>query len=117
MSTPRSAASDRPEQATDSLAREIAEWLTRTPRQLPSHYLYDALGSSLFEAICHLPWYRIAEIEQHLLEIHAASIFAKLGPVSAVAELGPGSGHKLVTLLSRRVQRHATVHLVDVSSE
>ncbi|HUR34141.1 MAG TPA: L-histidine N(alpha)-methyltransferase [Vicinamibacterales bacterium] len=117
MSTPRSAAPGLPEQETPTVAAEIAEWLTRTPRQLPAHYLYDRLGSVLFEAICHLPWYRIAEREQRLLARQGRTIFSMLGTVSAVVELGPGSGGKLVTLLSARAQRHATVHLVDVSAK
>ena len=37
--------------------------LALTPKQLQSKYLYDALGSSLFEAICRLPWYRITRAE------------------------------------------------------
>ena len=35
----------------------------RDAAQLPSRYLYDALGSALFEAICRLPWYRITRAE------------------------------------------------------
>jgi len=113
---PRSAAS-RPDEASVALALEIGRALTRTPRQLPSHYLYDRLGSSLFEAICRLPWYRITEVEQRLLDRHAEHIFAQLGPVTSVVELGPGSGEKLATLISARSIRNVTVHLVDVSSE
>ena len=36
-------------------ATDVAYYLTLSPRQLPSRYLYDALGSTLFEAICLLP--------------------------------------------------------------
>jgi len=115
MSTPHSAASG-PSDAP-AVADEIVDALTRSPRQLPSHYLYDPLGSSLFEAICRLPWYRIAGIEQHLLRRHGAAIFSALGRLSSVVELGPGSGAKLVTLLSTRRARGLEVHLVDVSLE
>jgi dimethylhistidine N-methyltransferase len=116
MSTPHSAASS-PSEAPPAVRDEIVDALTRSPRQLPSHYLYDRLGSSLFEAICHLPWYRIAEIERDLLQRHGAAIFSALGHVSSVVELGPGSGAKLVTLLSTQRARHLDVHLVDVSLE
>jgi L-histidine Nalpha-methyltransferase len=91
--------------------------LTRTPRQLPSHALYDRLGSSLFEAICHLPWYRIARVEQRLLASHTAVINGIVGPISAAAELGPGSGEKLATLLSARRMHNIRVFLIDVSAE
>jgi len=116
MSMPRSAAS-RSDEASVALAQEIARSLTRAPRQLPSHYLYDRLGSSLFEAICRLPWYRIAKVEQRLLDNHSERIFEELGPVTSVVELGPGSGEKLATLISARTVRNVRVHLVDVSAE
>jgi L-histidine N-alpha-methyltransferase len=114
---PRSAASPLTDAATSPAAAEIADWLTRTPRQLPSHYLYDRLGSALFEAICHLPWYRIASTERRLLETHAAEINERAGAVAAFAELGPGSGEKLRTLLAARLRGSVDVHLIDVSVE
>ena len=43
----------------EALVGDIQYYLTLTPRQLPSRYFYDPLGSALFEAICELPWYRI----------------------------------------------------------
>jgi len=116
MSMPRSAAS-RPDEASLASAHEIAGALERRPRQIPSRYLYDRLGSSLFEAICHLPWYRIAVTEQRLLDTHAERIFSTAGPISSFVELGPGSGEKLATLISARTVRNVTVHLVDVSEK
>jgi dimethylhistidine N-methyltransferase len=98
-----------------AFAEDVANSLTQSPRQLPSRYLYDELGSALFEAICRLPWYRVATIEQSLLSAHAAAIFSRLPPVSTVVELGPGSGEKLVTLMAARPEGDVTVHLVDVS--
>lgn len=116
MSTRRSVASRPPDESRVSFAEDVAFYLTETPRQLPSRYLYDELGSSLFEAICRLPWYRITRTEQRLLRTHAGSIFDLLGPLARVVELGPGSGEKLVTLMASCAQKDVTVHLVDVSS-
>src|SRR5581483_7787362 len=48
-------------------AADVRYYLSLDPRQLPSRYLYDALGSALFEAICWLPWYRITRAEERLL--------------------------------------------------
>jgi len=81
-------------------AEDVEYYLSLTPRQLPSQYLYDDLGSALFEAICALPWYTITRIEQQMLARHAPAIFARLHPLSTLVELGPGSGQKLSTLLS-----------------
>ena len=114
---PRSAAPDRTDTQPSPIAHEVAEHLQRAPRQLPTHYLYDRLGSTLFEAICHLPWYRIATIEQQMLAAHARDIHALAGPVAAVVELGPGSGEKLVTLLGERQREALQVRLIDVSVE
>ncbi len=102
----------------DSLAGDVQYYLTLTPRQLPSRYLYDALGSALFEAICELPWYRITKTERALLERHAREIVARADQLSALVELGPGSGDKLAALISAGGvrSRRLAVHLVDISA-
>jgi L-histidine N-alpha-methyltransferase len=112
----RSVASNPAEAERAAFAEDVAYYLTQTPRQLPSRYLYDELGSSLFDAICRLPWYRIARTEQQLLRVHGAAIFGRLGLISTVVELGPGSGEKLVALMAACPRQDVTVHLVDVSS-
>jgi L-histidine Nalpha-methyltransferase len=101
-------------------AAEVQRDLALVPKQLQSKYLYDALGSSLFEAICRLPWYRITRAEQRLLVTHASEIVAALGADrSTIVELGCGNGEKLA-VLAEALQRHggsARVHLIDVSSQ
>src|SRR5881398_3288722 len=90
-------------------AAEITDSLQRTPRELPSKYFYDPLGTALFEAICRLPWYRITRSESALLATHASDILSPYrGPID-LAELGCGSGTKLVTLL-----QHAAVSVARV---
>jgi L-histidine Nalpha-methyltransferase len=115
MSMRHSAASSPSEASRTTFAEDVAQSLTLSPRQLSSRYLYDELGLALFEAICHLPWYRLTTIEQALLRAHAPTIFSSLSPVATVVELGPGSGEKLVTLMAARPKRDVTVHLVDLS--
>src|SRR5258708_32579986 len=101
----------------DSLAGDVQYYLMQMPRQLPSRYLYDPLGSALFEAICELPWYRITKAERALLERHAGEIFARVDPLSTLVELGPGSGDKLAALVSAGARaKRLTVHPVDVSA-
>jgi len=115
MSMRHSVAPDLSEASRTAFADDVAHSLTQSPRQLPCRYLYDELGSLLFEAICRLPWYRVARTEQSLLQAHADAIFSRLQPISTVVELGPGSGEKLMTLLAAGPDRDLTVHLVDVS--
>jgi L-histidine N-alpha-methyltransferase len=118
MSTPRFAASPIAPTASDraQFADDVAYYLALEPRQLPSKYFYDALGSALFDAICHLPWYPITRAENGLLDAHGADILARIPQLSTLVELGPGNGSKLARLVARFGARRAlTLHLVDVS--
>src|SRR5436305_5698422 len=83
-------------------AADVQYYLSQDPRQLPSRYLYDALGSCLFEAICRLPWYPITRAETRLLTAHRQEIFNTGLPPSRIVELGCGSGEKLATLVDGR---------------
>jgi dimethylhistidine N-methyltransferase len=96
-------------------ASEVAEYLQRTPRQLPSRYFYDALGSALFDAICRLPWYRVTRAETTLLARHARQMLELLPRPLNITELGCGNGDKLAVLLERGGERFRRVHLIDIS--
>jgi L-histidine Nalpha-methyltransferase len=101
-------------------AAEVKRDLAASPKQLQSKYLYDALGSSLFDAICRLPWYRITRGETRLLAGHAAPVVAALGDSKGlIVELGCGSGEKLMLLADALERRggSARVHLIDISSQ
>src|SRR3954463_14301810 len=110
MTRPTSAASSSDREATErrspdirderrDLAQAVRFYLQLNPRQLPSRFLYDTLGSALFDAICHLPWYRITHAELQLLRRHAATI-GRAFQGGRVVELGCGNGEKLATLLT-----------------
>ena len=58
----------------DTFAADVVRDLQRQPKQLQARYLYDPLGSSLFDAICRLPWYRITRAEAMLLSRHARDV-------------------------------------------
>ena len=96
-------------------ARAVRFYLQQTPRQLPSRFLYDALGSALFDAICHLPWYGITRAELRLLRQHAGTIGQALGRGGRVVELGCGNGEKLATLLRHAGVAAVHAHLIDLS--
>ena len=85
--------------ALAQFASDVREFLGRTPRQLPSRYFYDPLGSALFDAICRLPWYRVTRAESRLLETYRAELHRLVAPLSTIVELGPGNGEKLRLLL------------------
>jgi dimethylhistidine N-methyltransferase len=101
----------------DDFAGDVRRHLTLVPRQIPSRYLYDRLGSALFEAISELPWYGVARAEARLLIAHRADVFRTLEGLTTIVELGPGTGHKLRMLLEGdRPAGALTVDLIDVSS-
>ena len=103
-----------------TFAHDVARDLASAPKQLQSKYLYDALGSSLFDAICRLPWYRITRAETELLARHAPAVVEALGETEGtIVELGCGSGEKLMLLAEALVARgtSAHVHLIDISSQ
>lgn len=107
------------EVSTRQFAEDVAFSLSQTPRQLPSRYLYDALGSALFDAICRLPWYGLTRAELRLLDRHGPAILDACAPLTDIVELGPGNGEKLMALLHARDASGASlrVHLVDVSRD
>jgi L-histidine N-alpha-methyltransferase len=104
-------------EAHREFAAEVARDLALRPKRLQPKYLYDALGSQLFEAICALPWYRITRAERRLLALHAAAMTDSIADLTAMIELGCGSGEKLALLAGgmRRRGRPLRVHLVDIS--
>jgi dimethylhistidine N-methyltransferase len=103
--------------AASPFAQDVQYYLMLDPRQLPSRYLYDSLGSALFEAICRLPWYRVTRVEKRLLQDHGSAVLRLVGPLSTIVELGAGSGEKLAILLGRASGgvKPVEVHLVDIS--
>src|SRR6188508_2316753 len=100
--------------AVSEFAAEVRRDLQLTPKQLQSKYLYDPLGSSLFEAICRLPWYRVTRSESTLLRRHADAIVGHLRH-GTIVELGCGNGEKLIVLAEALQARGGTarVHLID----
>jgi dimethylhistidine N-methyltransferase len=71
----------------------------RGQKELPSKYLYDAVGSALFEAISVLPEYQLTRADERLLRRHARDIVGQVPKPLMVSELGSGSGKKTRPLL------------------
>ena len=101
----------------DEFAREVRDGLGRGGQKtLPCRYLYDALGSALFEAITCLPEYGLTRADARILRRHARAIAEELPPNVVVAELGSGSGAKTRPLLEALGRRqNVTYYPIDVS--
>jgi dimethylhistidine N-methyltransferase len=77
-------------------------------KELPSKYLYDNVGSALFEVISILPEYGLTRADERLLRRHSEEIVARLSPPTVVAELGSGSGKKTRWMLEA-LSRHQPI--------
>ncbi|MGE5570200.1 MAG: L-histidine N(alpha)-methyltransferase [Rhodospirillales bacterium] len=101
-----------------SFAEEVRFGLTKAgQKELPSKYLYDDVGSALFEAITYLPEYGLTRAEQRLLQRHSEEIRRAAGCPALVTELGSGDGRKARAILeSLNVCGRLTYYPVDVSA-
>lgn len=106
-----------PSNATYDFATDVRTGLTRTgQKELPSKYLYDDVGSALFEVISRLPQYGLTRADERILRRHANEIVDRLAGPVAVAELGSGSGKKTRWLLEALCRRQRTSYYpVEIS--
>ena len=122
---------------TYEFAADVRAGLVRPgQKELPSKYLYDNVGSALFEVISYLPEYGLTRADERLLRRHADEIVDRLNhdrldhdhlthnvlnpshptPPVAVAELGSGSGKKTRWVLEALGRRQRTSYYpVEIS--
>jgi dimethylhistidine N-methyltransferase len=102
---------------TGSFADDVRAGLSARPKRLSPMYLYDALGSALFEAICLLPEYYLTRAETEILERDAGAILDAVGGPVELVELGSGSSGKTRLLIAEALRRQPalTYHPIDIS--
>src|SRR5258706_1181480 len=89
-----------------NFAGDVREGLLRPgQKELPSKYLYDEVGSALFEVISVLPEYGLTRADERLLRRHSVDIVSRLNSHVLVAELGSGSGRKTRWILEALTKR------------
>jgi dimethylhistidine N-methyltransferase len=98
-------------------ASDVRLGLGKAQKELHSKYLYDDLGSSLFEAITHLPEYGLTRADARLLARYSADIAKQLPARVAVIELGSGVGQKTRHLLKAIGGGSLRYYPIDVSAE
>lgn len=103
-------------QQTSGFAADVRAGLLRDGQKtLPPKYLYDSLGSTLFEAITQLPEYGVWRAERRLL-IDNASEIATCADAGTVIELGSGSASKTSYLLKALLNKRAiSYYVVEIS--
>jgi L-histidine Nalpha-methyltransferase len=102
---------------TREFACDVRVGLGKPQKELHSKYLYDELGSSLFEAITHLPEYGLTRADERLLRLHAGDIARLIPSPVAVIELGSGVGRKTRHLLQAIGGPALRYYPIDVSAD
>ena len=85
--------------APEMVAEVRAGLMRDGQKELPSKYLYDSVGSALFEVICTLPEYGLTRADERLLQTYSGEIVSRLKTPVVVAELGSGTGKKTRCIL------------------
>src|SRR5215510_1730538 len=99
------------QKAVWEFAADVRAGLTKPgQRELLSKYLYDEVGSELFEAICLLPEYGLTRADTRLLQSHSVEIISRMPLPTHVAELGSGSGKKTRYVLEALGSRRRTFY-------
>jgi dimethylhistidine N-methyltransferase len=105
----------------ENLARDIVDGLSEETNKkwIKPRYLYDEVGSSLFERICEQPEYYPFRTETGILKRYGQSIFKFIDGEVTVVELGSGNSAKTRILLSSLLekQKHVFYLPIDVSQE
>ena len=99
----------------DPFLQDVLTGLAKPQKSLPSRWLYDAKGSSLFDDITELPEYYPTRTELKILNEKAPEMAAAIGRDAVIIEYGAGSLLKVRILLDALDQPHAFVP-VDISA-
>ncbi len=105
-------------QTVDSFADDVRDGLGKAgQKELPSKYLYDDIGSALFEAITKLPEYGLTRAEERILQRHSKDIAEYLTGHGMVIELGSGSGRKTRQILEALAHHKSMTYCpIEISS-
>lgn len=77
---------------------ELSAGLCAPQASISPKFLYDPLGSRLFEAICELPEYYPTRTEAAIFTRYGADIARAIGPGSTLIDLGAGNCAKAASL-------------------
>lgn len=97
-----------------NFARDVRAGLSSSPKQLFPKYLYDQLGSRLFEAICEVPEYYLTRAEHEILSTHGDDIVGAIPDCDTLIELGSGSAEKTRQLIEALIRRHGELLFVPI---
>jgi L-histidine Nalpha-methyltransferase len=105
--------------ATERFGDDVRSGLSGSEKALSSKYFYDALGSTLFDAITRLPEYYLTRAETEILHEWGWEIVRVLDEPVEFLELGSGSAVKTRILIEEalRVQDKLRYSPIDISAQ
>ena len=95
---------------------DVLSGLARSPKRLPSRWLYDDYGSELFEEITQLDEYYLTRTETGTLRAYSREIAAFCGANATLLEYGAGAGLK-TELLIEALDRPAFYVPIDIAGD
>jgi len=95
-------------------SQDIRAGLSARPKHLFPKYLYDELGSRLFEAICEVNEYYLTRAEDEILRNHANDIIRCVPNCETLIELGSGSAEKTRHLIDAFMRERGQLLFIPV---
>lgn len=95
-------------------AQDVKRGLTSNPKHLFPKYLYDELGSRLFEAICEVDEYYLTRSEDEILTSHAEEIVSTIPECKTLIELGSGSAEKTRRIIEALIRQRGELLFVPI---
>ncbi len=116
-SAPRMASVGSPTRVWSEFCSDVVVGLSHSgQKELPSKYLYDEVGSALFDVICLLPEYGLSRAGMRMLERYSGEIVDRVAGPVVVAELGSGSGQQTRWVLEALARRQrVNYYPIDIS--
>ena len=103
---------------SEEFSNDVVMCLASKIKYLSPKYLYDKVGSQLFEQICIQPEYYLTRTEASILSKYAPVISKLLGNNIHIIELGSGSSSKTAIILSHFSSQKKRIYYfpIDISS-
>lgn len=98
----------------DAVRAELAAGLLDAPARVAPKFLYDALGSRLFDAITELPEYYPTRTERQIFDQHDQAIARQIGRGHTLVDLGAGNCEKAARWIALLAPRAYVA--VDIST-
>ncbi|WP_169973658.1 L-histidine N(alpha)-methyltransferase [Tautonia rosea] len=99
---------------SETLQATVKRGLTHQPKYLLCRFIYDAIGSELFEQICDQPEYYLTRTEDAILRDHADDMVDGWAQAPIMIELGSGSSTKTRRLIEAALDRYESLHYVPI---